>query len=53
MFTNEIDEFLNSEMEEVTGGTGAGHTCVCENGGAGAVIRVSERPVKKEKEKVV
>ena len=49
MFTNEIEEFLNSEMEEVKGGTGAQHTCVCEHGGAGAiVIRLPEQPVKEK-----
>ena len=41
MFTNEIEEFLNSEMEEVKGGTGAQHTCVCEHGGAGAIYSYS------------
>lgn len=41
----ELEELLNSELESVKGGIShpVDDTCVCENGGAGAVI-VIETP---------
>lgn len=34
----ELESLLSSEMEDVKGGACAQDTCVCENGGAGAVV---------------
>lgn len=40
----ELESLLSSEMEDVKGGVCAQDTCVCENGGAGAVIIYSGEP---------
>lgn len=42
MVNNELESLLNADMEEVVGGTQ--DTCVCENGGAGAVVIVEQQP---------
>lgn len=33
-----LENLLNSEMENIKGGTETIGTCICENGGAGQVV---------------
>lgn len=40
MTNTNLEQLLASEMEDVKGGAFSKDTCVCENGGAGAIVIV-------------
>lgn len=44
----ELEQLLNSELEEVKGGQADEVVCICENGGAGATVIVVEEPEEPE-----
>jgi hypothetical protein len=42
MKENELEQLLATEMEDIQGGAEDAGTCVCENGGAGAVVIITQ-----------